>query len=57
MDLTQYSEDELSLIVFNDEGLYKMRHVLSKDLLYELDIKHTNEQWEVFQDDLKSEDN
>ena len=24
-DLTQYSDDELSMIVFNDEGLYSMR--------------------------------
>jgi len=56
MDLTQYGDNELSLMIFNDEGLYKMRHILSKDLLHEFDIKYTDEQWEVFQDDLKSED-
>jgi hypothetical protein len=33
-DLRQYSENELSLIVFNDETLYRMR----KRILYSPDI-------------------
>lgn len=32
-DLTEYSDGELSLWVFNDEGLYRMRR--KKDLLLE----------------------
>lgn len=30
-DITEYSENELSLIVMNDEGLYKMRRSLLRD--------------------------
>jgi hypothetical protein len=56
MDLTQYGEKELSLIVFNTEGLYNIRHQLTQ---YDLDvfgILFTSEQWETFQTDLEEEE-
>lgn len=56
IDCTQYSDNELSLLIYNDESLYRMRYRLDKELLKEFNIKFTNDQWEVFQDDLNSED-
>jgi len=54
-DLTQYSDNELSLLVFNDEGLYKQRH---RSYFID-DIKEffifTDEQLEVLQQDLQDE--
>lgn len=55
-DLTQYSENELSTLVYNDEGLYRMRHRLDKELLNEFGLVFTDEQWEIFQNDLQGED-
>lgn len=56
-DLTQYSDNELSLVVMNDEGLYRMRRNsqfigLLKDLFL-----FTEEQLEVLEQDLKDEEN
>ena len=51
-DLTQYTDSELSLWVFNDEGLYRQRHSeYLKETLRELFI-FTNAQWEELQQDL-----
>jgi len=58
-DLTNYSDEELSLQVFNDEGLYNMRHdTLLHELLSEF-FTFTYEQEQVLiqdlHDDLKGE--
>lgn len=54
-DLTQYSENELSLQVFNDEGLYNIRH---RGYLFET-LKSlfifTDEQLKVLTQDLKDD--
>ena len=54
-DLTQYNEDELSLIVFNNEYYYKLRRqkVLFEEL--ELNYKYTSEQLSVLKQDLKED--
>lgn len=55
-DLTQYTDDELSLRVFNDEGLYNIRHTAGlADALDSLFI-YTNEQLSVLQTDLRGEE-
>ena len=56
MDLTQFSDNELSMVIYNDEGLYNMRYRLSRDLLNDMNIFHIDEQWQEFQNDLESED-
>lgn len=56
-DLTGYGERELSLLVFNDESLYKMRRFprnFFKIELQELFI-FTDEQWEELENDLNEE--
>jgi hypothetical protein len=54
-DITMHSENELSLIVFNDEYLYTRRH--SKFLVHTLKdlYKFTDEQMNVLINDLKEE--
>lgn len=55
-DITQYSDDELSLIVFNDEGLYRFRNSASlEDTLRDFFI-FTDEQLQVLKDDLENEE-
>lgn len=54
-DLTEYSDAELSLNVFNDESLYNQRFCSDlKELLDEIFI-YTEEQWEELQEDLESD--
>lgn len=54
-DLTQYSDDELSMLVFNDEGLYRERHrSYLKELLDECFI-YTEAQYETLQEDLEED--
>jgi hypothetical protein len=54
-DLTMHSENELSLWVFNDEGLYRMRYRKGfKDTLDEL-FEYTDKQWQVLVEDLESD--
>lgn len=54
-DLTQYSDNELSMWVFNDEYLYKMRKRSElEDILQEYFI-FTPEQFEVLTQDLQDE--
>lgn len=59
-DLREYSDNELSLWVFNDESLYRMRRSLLKDqsILNEC-FEYTSEQLDVLiqdiNDDLESE--
>lgn len=51
-DLTQYSDNELSLQVFNDEYLYNFRHVdYLEEILEELFL-FTDEQLHVLKGDL-----
>ena len=55
-DITMYSSRELSLIVFNDEFLYNVRHMKHlKDLLDDSFI-YTDEQYEELMEDLKEEE-
>lgn len=54
-NLTEYSNNELSLMVFNDEYLYNRRHTSNFiDLLDELFI-YNDEQLEVLQNDLNDD--
>lgn len=55
-DLTEFSENELSLLVFNDEYLYKRRN--SRDFLIELDemFLYTEEQLDALKSDLYEEE-
>lgn len=55
-DLREYSDDELSLWVFNDEGLYSMRRYFfnQPEMLKQYFI-FTDEQLDVLMDDLKSD--
>ena len=52
----EYSVDELSLVVMNDEFLYSRRHSLTKEMLNLYGVTFTHEQWIVLQDDLADED-
>jgi hypothetical protein len=56
MDLTQYSENELSMLVFNIEFLYNMRRNI-KELKLELDeiYDYTEEQFEILVNDIKED--
>lgn len=55
IDLTEYSDRELSMVVYNDSGLYRMRH--DSDLIDELQevFNFTPCQLLVLLDDLKGE--
>jgi hypothetical protein len=55
-DLTQYSDDELSLVVMNDEYFYKIRKSILRDpsQLNEWFI-FTDDQLEVLKTDLQEE--
>lgn len=57
-DITEYSENELSLLVFNDEYLYRMRRnrrllIASINDMFE----YTEKQLEVLNQDLDDEEN
>lgn len=56
-DITEYSDNELSLIVFNDECFYRMRRN-RKALISSLEefFKFTDEQLEVLNNDLDSDE-
>lgn len=55
-DLTEYSDQELSLLVFNDESLYNERHKRGfLNLIEELYI-YTDEQMDVLKIDLVADD-
>ena len=54
-DITQHSDQELSLLVFNDEYLYLRRHLPSFiELIKEMFI-FTDEQLQVLIEDLEEE--
>ena len=55
IDLTQYTDNELSMVVYNDQGLYSMRH--DSDLISELEevFTFTPCQLLVLLDDLRGE--
>lgn len=52
-NITMYTENELSLLIFNDECLYKMRRQILRNpsLLDDIFI-YTNEQLEIALNDL-----
>ncbi len=55
-DLTEYSDNELSLMVFNEEWLYSMRGKPSLfDTIDEFFI-YTDDQLEVLKQDLKDDE-
>ena len=55
-DLTGYSDDELSLRVFNDEGLYRERHKYGfTDWLSDM-FKYTSVQFTVLEQDLAEDE-
>lgn len=57
-DITEYSDNELSLIVLNDEVLYNMRRQILRDgkLSVLSDIfKYTDEQLDVLLQDIKDD--
>ena len=54
-DCTDHSEHELSMVISNDEFLYRRRHMLTPATLMELGVKFTDEQWLIFQQDLAEE--
>jgi hypothetical protein len=51
-DLTQYSDSELSLHVFNDETLYRMCHRSGFDEVIDQLFIYTPEQWHELAQDL-----
>ena len=55
-NITEYSDQELSLMVFNDESLYNARHSIGfiESIINELFI-YTDEQLEVLEEDLKED--
>lgn len=54
-DLTDYSDSELSLRVFNDEGLYRMRHRKGFDEVLDQIFVYTPEQWQELITDLEED--
>lgn len=55
-DLTVYSDDELSLLVFNDEGLYRMRRNKKALIEHLSDIFiFTSDQLNVLETDLNED--
>jgi hypothetical protein len=56
-DITMYSDSELSLIVFNEEWLYKMRHYGRKGFISILDeyYIYTQAQLDELENDLEQE--
>lgn len=55
-DLREYSDNELSLLVFNDETLYKLRRqfLIGTELLDDMFL-YTNEQLETLIEDIKQD--
>ena len=55
-DLRAYSENELSLQVFNDEGLYNIRHTPALAEVIDTLFIYTDKQLSVLQADLQGEE-
>lgn len=53
-DLRQYSDAELSLLIFNTESLYRNRHRLTKEDLKSM-FQFREAQWREFRKDLKED--
>lgn len=56
-DLTLHSDNELSLVVFNDEGLYRQRNNPRLEDILEQYFMFTIEQFQVLAQDLQDERN
>jgi|CXWL01.1.fsa_nt_gi predicted nucleic acid-binding Zn ribbon protein len=56
-DLTLHSEDELSLIVFNNESLYRQRNNPRLENILEQYFNFTIEQFQVLAQDIQDERN
>lgn len=54
-DLTDYSDQELSLLVFNDEYLYTRRHSRGFKELIDSLFSYNIDQWQVLEQDLKDD--
>jgi hypothetical protein len=55
-DITGYSDQELSLLVYNTEYLYNLRHRYNLKDLLEQDFIFTDSQWDTLLADLELED-
>lgn len=55
-DITMYSDNELSLLVFNNESLYRMRKQRDFLILIKESYVYTNEQLRVLKHDLETEE-
>jgi hypothetical protein len=55
IDLTIHGDQELSMQVFNDEGLYRQRHRRGFNKILDEIFIYTSEQLEVLEQDLKDE--
>lgn len=55
-DLTGYSDDELSLVVFNTEHLYEIRHSSSLGSILGEDYLYTGTQLESLKRDLEEDE-
>ena len=53
-DITNYSDNELSLLVFNTASLYEDRHTIL-NLIIQASYIYTDKQYKVLQDDLKED--
>ena len=54
-DITQYSDNELSLMVFNTEGLYNMRGTFYLEEFLNDNYVYTARQWQVLQWELEED--
>jgi len=54
-DLREYSDDELSLRVFNDEYLYDIRHTGDLEFIIDEYFVYTLRQYKVLQADLRED--
>lgn len=55
IDITGYSDSELSLMVFNNEALYRLRHRSNLRDILEYDYLFTEAQWAELENDLNEE--
>lgn len=55
LNITEHSEQELSLLVFNDEDLYRRRHQKDFMVLINETFEYTAEQLKTLKEDLEED--
>lgn len=55
LDITDYSAGELSMLVFNTEGLYRIRNRSDLKEILEETFIFTKDQWEELQQDIQDD--